>query len=71
MLSGDEAPTKELVKICGEALHVRLTGPNPPPRTAEDIDTCRMYLGTLAGRIFLYEELQDAREFASRWLAEH
>lgn len=68
---GAEAPTKELVKICDAALRVRLATDSPVPRGADDIETCRKYLGTLAGRTFAFEELRDAQDFASKWQAAH
>ena len=68
---GAEAPTRELVKICSNALQVRLASNTPPPRGAEDIEACRKFLGTLAGRTFMFEDLRDARAFASQWLAAH
>jgi hypothetical protein len=66
-----EAPTKELVKICGATLRSRLAAGSSESFNDEGGYRCREFLGTLAGRSFRFDELRDAWDFASKWQAAH
>jgi len=68
---GVDAPTKELVQVCAAELQSRLGAERSQLLFADGVQSCREFLGRLAGRSFLLNELHEASDFASRWLTAH
>ena len=68
---GAEAPTKELVQVCAAELQSHVGAELSQLISAEGVETCRRFVGELAGRDFLMTQLREASDFASRWLTVH
>ena len=68
---GAEAPTKELVQVCAAELQSHVDAELSQLISAEGVETCRRFVGELAGRDFLMTQLREASDFASRWLTVH
>jgi HEAT repeat protein len=68
---GAEAPTRELVQVCAAELQHHVDAEPAKLIFAEGVETCRRFVGELAGRDFWMTKLREASDFASRWLTAH
>jgi HEAT repeat protein len=68
---GAEAPTRELVQVCAAELQHHVDAEPAKLIFAEGVETCRRFVGELAGRDFWMTQLREASDFASRWLTAH
>jgi hypothetical protein len=69
--SADGPPTRELVQVCAAELQHHVDAEPAKLIFAEGVETCRRFVGELAGRDFWMTQLREASDFASRWLTAH
>jgi hypothetical protein len=68
---GAQAPVKELMQVCAAELQRHVDAEPSQLISAEGVETCREFVGRLAGRDFWMTQLREASDFASKWLTAH